>query len=212
MQQLSTSLVEFGLPLMPFRGIKVEAGAPGLCIPGLGTRIYELCARYLFQVVERLLPNDDDAQIRSVVELVRTNGGNGFELLFRIGREVIGIFDLSHIPEAPTVDADGDLVVFANALSLYNHCMNQRNQPTSLKTQSQMFLNGAQLIPRFSGLASQLKLELKRIPDSDVSFPVDFEIDHLLFDLYDATSSHTFAQTLGEPGYETTTVVQTRQP
>ena len=67
-RELSMFLIEFGIPITPFNAIKVENGAAGLCLPGLGITGYNKCGRALLRVLEHLVPDDD--KITPLVKIV----------------------------------------------------------------------------------------------------------------------------------------------
>ena len=45
------SVITFGIPLMPFRGIVLRQKAYGLCIPGMGTYFWTTCGRLMMKIL-----------------------------------------------------------------------------------------------------------------------------------------------------------------
>ena len=71
------------LPVMPFDCISIKMGFEALCPPGLGISRYAMISRVLMELLPRLLPRSD-TQISSLINMVRMESGNGFDLLWRV--------------------------------------------------------------------------------------------------------------------------------
>ena len=51
--------IGFGIPLIPFGAIVIKQKEYGLCMPGMGARLYDLCGSLLYKVLRRCIPDDD---------------------------------------------------------------------------------------------------------------------------------------------------------
>ena len=71
------------IPPMEFEALNNAYEADGLCLPGIGLRLFEKCGRALLQVFERTLPEDNKAIYTQVTSGVEGNG-NGYQLLWNI--------------------------------------------------------------------------------------------------------------------------------
>ena len=74
-----------------------------LCIPGTGLTQYPVAARVLLELLPRLLPKTN-VEVSSIINMVRMESNNGYNLLWRILELTVPGFD-PHIPRQ-----DPDLV------------------------------------------------------------------------------------------------------
>ena len=51
-KKLRRDCILFYIPLMEFEALNITYEADGLCLPGLGLRLFEKCGRALLQVLE----------------------------------------------------------------------------------------------------------------------------------------------------------------
>ena len=72
------------VPLTPLDCVMVKMGYEALCIPGTGLTRYPVAARVLLELLPRLLPITDD-EVTSIINMVRMESNNGYDLLWRIG-------------------------------------------------------------------------------------------------------------------------------
>ena len=92
-RKLCRECTHIHISLMESEVINIEYEADGLCLPGLGLRLFGKCGRALLQVLDRALPDDNkaiQAQVTSAVD----GDGNGYKLLWNIATMNIPIFDV----------------------------------------------------------------------------------------------------------------------
>jgi hypothetical protein len=100
------------LPVVPFDCISIKMGFEALCPPGLGLPKYAAIAGVLMELLPRLLPRTD-TQVTSLVNMVRTESGNGYNLLWRMLALSVPGFN-SSIPVKIPVWQDDDIFDFAS--------------------------------------------------------------------------------------------------
>ena len=79
---------------MEFEALNIEYEADGLCLLGLGLRLFDKCGRALLQVLGQTLPEDNKA-IQAQVTSVVNGDGNWCKLLWNIVKMNIPIFDIT---------------------------------------------------------------------------------------------------------------------
>ncbi len=105
------------LPVMPFDCISIKMGFEALCPPGLGIPWYAMISRVLMELLPRLLPRSD-TQISSLINMVRMELGNGYDLLWRVMALSVPSFDPTRQVKIPAWD-DDDIFDFALSFLLY---------------------------------------------------------------------------------------------
>ena len=100
-KQLQEKVVTFGIPLMPFRGISLQRGEHGLCLPGLGLGTYETCGKTLCGVLRLCMPDDESEDADSIRETMACHA-NGFALLWHVLRVIVKMMDTHVVPKLPT--------------------------------------------------------------------------------------------------------------
>jgi len=128
------------LPVMPFDCISIKMGFEALCPPGLGLPRYAMIARVLMELLPRLLPIRTDTQISTLVNMVRMESGNGYDLLWRVLALSVPGFDPT-IQVAIPVWADDDIFEFGLSFLLYFRLQAKRGIAQDDRTQSISFLN-----------------------------------------------------------------------
>jgi hypothetical protein len=71
------------LPVMPFDCISLRIGFEALCPPGLGIQQYATIAWVLMEILPKILPRSN-TQINLIVNMVRMDSGNGYDLMWRV--------------------------------------------------------------------------------------------------------------------------------
>jgi hypothetical protein len=127
------------LPVMPFDCISIKMGFEALCPPGLGIPRYAMISRVLMEVLPRLLPRSD-TQISSLINMVRMESGNGFDLLWRVMALSVPGFDPTRQVTIPAWD-DADIFDFALSFLLYFHLLVKKGVIQDDRTNSISFLN-----------------------------------------------------------------------
>ena len=127
------------LPVVPFDCICIKMGFEALCPPGLGLPKYAAIARVLLEVLPRLLPKSD-TQVSSIINMVRMESGNGYDLLWRVLALSVPGFDPTIQVKIP-VWVDEDIFEFALAFLLYFRLQAKHGVVQDDRTHSIAFLN-----------------------------------------------------------------------
>ena len=72
----------YGIPCVLFEAINIQYKTDGLCVPGLGAPLYQVCGAALLQVLKKTLPTRHAGTLRSQLYLVRDGNRNRYELLW----------------------------------------------------------------------------------------------------------------------------------
>jgi hypothetical protein len=127
------------LPVTPFDCISIKMGFEALCPPGLGIPRYAQISRVLMEVLPRLLPRSD-TQISTLINMVRMESGNGFDLLWRVMALSVPGFDPTRQVTIPMWD-DADIFDFALSFLLYFRLLAKKGVVQDDRTNSISFLN-----------------------------------------------------------------------
>ena len=127
------------LPVMPFDCISIKMGFEALCPPGLGIPRYAMISRVLMEILPRLLPRSD-TQISSLINMVRMESGNGYDLLWRVMALSVPGFDPTRQVTIPAWD-DADIFDFALSFLLYFRLLAKKGVIQDDRTNSISFLN-----------------------------------------------------------------------
>jgi hypothetical protein len=104
-------------PVTPFDCVMIKMGYEALCIPGTGKSRYPAMARILMEILPRLLLRSD-TKVNLLINMVRTELGNGYNLLWRILELTVPGFDPTN-PIMFPVWRDEDIIGFAHAFLPY---------------------------------------------------------------------------------------------
>ena len=126
------------LPVMPFDCISIKMGFEALCPPGLGIPRYAAIARVLMELLPRLLPRSD-TQVSSLINMVRMESGNGYDLLWRIMALSVPGFNPAMQVKIP-VWHDDDIFDYALSFLLYFRLQAKKGVVQDDRTQSMAFL------------------------------------------------------------------------
>jgi hypothetical protein len=127
------------LPVTPFDCISIKMGFEALCPPGLGIPRYAMISRVLMEVLPRLLPRSD-TQISTLINMVRMESGNGFDLLWRVMALSVPGFDPTRQVTIPVWE-DADIFDFALSFLLYFRLLAKKGVVQDDRTNSISFLN-----------------------------------------------------------------------
>jgi len=127
------------LPVVPFDCISIKMGFEALCPPGLGLPKYAVIAAVMMELLPRLLPRSD-TQVSSLVNMVRAESGNGYDLLWRVLALTVPGFDPSIQVTIP-VWQDDDIFDFALSFLLYFRLQAKKGVVQDDRTHSLTFLN-----------------------------------------------------------------------
>jgi hypothetical protein len=126
------------LPVMPFDCICIKMGFEALCPPGLGIPRYAMISRVLMELLPRLLPRSD-TQVSSLINMVRMDSGNGYDLLWRVMALSVPGFDPTLQVKIPAWD-DDDIFDFALSFLLYFRLQAKKGVVQDDRTHSISFL------------------------------------------------------------------------
>ena len=141
------------LPVVPFDCVSIKMGFEALCPPGLGLPRYTVIARVLMELLPRLLPRTD-TQVSSIVNMVRMEPGNGYDLLWRILALAVPGFDPTIQVKIP-VWVEEDIFEFALSFLLYFRLQAKKGVVQDDRTQSISFLNAVNE-PAYAGAITTL--------------------------------------------------------
>ena len=127
------------LPVMPFDCICIKMGFEALCPPGLGIPRYAMISRVLMELLPCLLSRSD-TQVSSLINMVRMDSGNGYDLLWRVMALLVPGFDLTLQVKIPAWD-DDDIFDFALSFLLYFRLQAKKGVAQDDRTNSIAFLN-----------------------------------------------------------------------
>ena len=127
------------LPVMPFDCISIKMGFEALCLPGLGIPRYAMILRVLLELLPRLLPRSD-TQVSSLINMVRMESGNGYDLLWQVMALSVSGFDLTLQVKIPVWN-DDNIFDFALSFLLYFRLQAKKGVVQDDRTHSISFLN-----------------------------------------------------------------------
>lgn len=127
------------LPVMPFDCINIKMGFEALCPPGLGLPRYAMIARVLMELLPRLLPHSD-SQVSSLINMVRMESANGYDLMWRVLSLSVPGFD-PMIQVMIPVWADDDIFDFGLSFLMYFHLQTKKGMVQDDRMHSISFLN-----------------------------------------------------------------------
>jgi len=116
----------------------IKMGYEALCIPGTGLTRYPVAAHVLLELLPRLLPKTND-EVSSIINMVRTESNNGYDLLWRILKLTVPGFDPTFPVKIPTW-SDNGIFDFAHAFQLYYRLLSKKGDFHDDKTRSTTFL------------------------------------------------------------------------
>ena len=114
-------------------------GFEALCPPGLGLTRYAMIARVLMELLPRLLPRLD-SQFSSLINMVRMESGNGYDLMWRMLSLSVPRFDPTIQVTIP-IWADDDIFDFGLSFLMYFRLQAKRGVIQDDRTHSMTFLN-----------------------------------------------------------------------
>ena len=126
------------LPVMPFDCICIKMGFEALCPPGLGLPRYAQISRVLMELLPRLLPRSD-TQVSSLINMVRMDSGNGYDLLWWVMALSVPGFDPTLQVKIPAWH-DDDIFDFALSFLLYFRLQAKKGVVQDDRTNSISFL------------------------------------------------------------------------
>jgi hypothetical protein len=81
--KLQKLLMIYLILVTPLDCVMIKIGDKVLCIPGTGTSRYSVVAQVLMELLPRLLLRSDN-EVTSLINMVCTESGNGYDLLWQI--------------------------------------------------------------------------------------------------------------------------------
>ena len=135
---LQKTLMIYLVPLTPLDCIMIKMGYEALCIPGTGLTHYPVGACILLELLPHLLPKTDD-EVTSIINMVRMESNNGYDLLWQILELTVPGFDPTVPVTVPTWSDEG-IFDFAHAFQLYYPLLSKKSDFHDDKTRSTTFL------------------------------------------------------------------------
>ena len=89
---LQKTLLIYLVPITPLDCVMIKMGYKALCVPGTGLSCYPIAAHVLLELLPRLLPTTND-KVSSLINMVRMESNNGYDLLWRILELTVPEFD-----------------------------------------------------------------------------------------------------------------------
>ena len=129
---LQKTLMIYLVPITPLDCVMIKMGYEALCIPGTGLTRYPVAACVLLEILPRLLPNSDN-EVSSIINMVRMESNNGYDLLWRILELTVPGFDPTFPVKIPTWSEDG-IFDFAHAFQLYYRLLSKKGDFHNDKT------------------------------------------------------------------------------
>ena len=121
---LQKTLMIYLVPITPLECVMIKMGYEALCIPGTGLTRYPVAARVRLELLPRLLPKTDD-EVTSIINMVRMESNNGYDLLWRILELMVPGFDPTFPVKIPTWSDEG-IFDFAHAFQLYYRLLSKK--------------------------------------------------------------------------------------
>jgi hypothetical protein len=113
---LQKTLMIYLVPITPLNCIMIKMGYKALCIPGTSLTRYPVTAHVLLELLPRLLPKTND-EVSSIINMVRMELNNGYDLLWCILELTVLGFDPTFPVKLPTWSEEG-IFDFAHAFQL----------------------------------------------------------------------------------------------
>ena len=135
---LQKTLMIYLVPITPLDCVMIKMGYEALCIPGTGLTRYPVAARVLLELLPRLLPKTND-EVSSIINMVRMELNNGYNLLWRILELTVPGFDPTFPVKIPTWSGEG-IFDFAHAFQLYYRLLSKKGDYHDDKTRSTTFV------------------------------------------------------------------------
>ena len=135
---IQKTLLIYLIPITPLDCVMLKMGYEALCIPGIGLSRYTAAARVLMELLPRLLPKND-MEITSLINMVRMESNNGYDVLWRTLELTVPGFDPTNPVKIPIWHDDG-IFNFAHAFLLYYRVKAKKGVWYDDRTRSTMFL------------------------------------------------------------------------
>lgn len=164
-------LKDYGIFLTPISAVRMSCGAAGLCLPGLGSYRWQKAGELLFNILLKVVVKNTETLALMTLESKKEDG-NGFQLLWRLGRQIVKIWDKSaHVPP-PKWPEDNSVQTWQNNVETHRMLVVQRGQRVTEKEECRMMLEGLMQFDlyRAAALTFDIQLsgkELLPIPGTD---------------------------------------------
>ena len=124
---------------MPFDAIQLGNNSEGPFVPRLGTQRCHECASALFELLPRLLPSSN-AEIQAKLSSVRVESKNGYDLLWRVLKLTVLVFDPTVPHQQPTWDHDTDILGLGRRYKLYFRLQAKKQVFINTRDRTTLFL------------------------------------------------------------------------
>jgi hypothetical protein len=135
---IQKTLLIYLIPITPLDCVMLKMGYEALCIPGIGLSCYTAVARVLMELLPRLLPKND-MEITSIINMVRMESNNGYDILWRTLELTVPGFDPTNPVKIP-IWHDYGIFDFAHAFLLYYRLQAKKGVWYDDRTRSTTFL------------------------------------------------------------------------
>jgi hypothetical protein len=183
-----TSMI-YLLPIMPCDCINIKMGYKALCPPGMGLLRYATIARVLMEILPRLLPKAHTC-VTSLINMVRMESGNGYDLLWHVLSLLVPGFDPT-LPAILPAWFDGDDFEFVHSFHLYYCLQAKKGVVSDDQTQSATFLKSIQE-PLYADVVTTLTtcIENYSSGNKDGYLPANLCVMGLALQIYKHAQSH----------------------
>lgn len=178
-------LRRYNICLVPFDMMLPKWQHVGLCLPGIGALKYLDIAAALFNLLGRLLPQDDQI-VKSCTTALMGSAHDGFRLLRNIMAKSIPVF-CPYIPcEVPMWETYKDVTHMSKMWKIHFRLLAKSGGGHSPMQQSLLFLQSLtdpSLAPHITSIRGQLQMHAEKqddFEDSDSILPSNLTIDGIV--------------------------------
>ncbi len=177
------------IPVTPLDCIMLKMGYEALCIPGTGRSRYPAAARVLMELLPHLLLCSD-TEVNSLINMVRAESGNGYDLLWQILELTVPGVDLANPIKLP-IWHDEDIFSFAQAFLLYFRLQSKKGIYYDDRTRSTSFLHSIKESAYIDTITTLLTcINNYYYPNDDRYLPSNLRIMGLAHQLHKTAKAH----------------------
>lgn len=140
--KMQVSGTNYILPLTPFDSIQFTLDYAGLFPPYLGTFRYTACAKGILDLITHIIPSTLSPTLNVLIDTVRSESGNGYDLLYRILKTFVPGFNKSNPISLPYWTSDTTVYEYSTSIVLYFRIQALHQSPFSDYDKSLTFLRG----------------------------------------------------------------------
>jgi len=117
--KMQVSGTNYVLPLTPFDSIQLQLDYAGLFPPYLGTTRYTACAKSLLDLVIHIIPSTLSPTLSVIIDTVRRESGNGYNLMYRLLKTFVPGFNKSNPIALPYWTSGTTVYDYSTSIVLY---------------------------------------------------------------------------------------------